>query len=348
VSFQLSTPYLDTENYVLYVLTTWQNGTGGEYYWNLWAVDVTTRAVPTGPIAKGNGQANTPITPNSDTEPDYLYFGAFSGNKDSYYYQYSINPPTAGTLTSFSGSDDFYWTGAAVVSLKTTNDYVVFGGDAGVIYVRPTGPQFATAGAGNQISLNDPTYTPGRIRSTVVALGTGATGAVYFTSEATADGLLWKIAQNDLLTISQITNPAVVKGAVSNVSTPVISANNLIYVGGAEVSYTPPVVSSGVVDVFDTSLTNVATLYIGDPVQSSPIVYSVTATGARVDYIYFTTNSGSGAGYCYYNDIDGSDIDEAWTYANTSGNPYSVQGMSSDNGYVVWGDDGNNLYIAHS
>jgi hypothetical protein len=85
------------------------------------------------------------------------------------------------------------------------------------------------------------------------------------------------------------------------------------------------------------------TIYSGDPVQASPIVYS----GSYYDLIYFTTNSSTGKGYCYYYDTNYPYSEPVWSAGGTSANPYAEQGFASDNGYLVYGDDANNLYIMH-
>jgi outer membrane protein assembly factor BamB len=63
------------------------------------------------------------------------------------------------------------------------------------------------------------------------------------------------------------------------------------------------------------------------------------------DYIYFTTNSSSGAGYCYSFDfVTGTQM---WSAAATSGNKYALQGFSAANQFLIYGDDGDYLYIVH-
>jgi hypothetical protein len=339
--FQLSTPYLDIASNTLYTLTT--SGSGASSVWLLSSVNLATQAVT--PLVKGTGEANTPITAHNDKNgtADYLFFGTFTGASDNNYYQYTITPSVPGVLTAFAAKDDFYWTGAAILTLDAT-DYAVFGGDNGYIYVNPVGTGFATPA--NSIKIVDAIYTPGAIRSTVVAWG----GNVYFTSQAQKNGLLWYMPQSGLLTLSTVTTDAVLAGA-SSTSTPVISGNNILYVG----SYSG--FSSGYVEAFDpTSLNPVAQIYpvgtaTGDPVQASPIVFSVTAgsPAQRIDYVYFTTNSSSGAGYCYsLTNLNAPVIASVWSVAGTGGNPYAVQGFAADNGYLVYGNDGNVLSIFHS
>jgi hypothetical protein len=303
--------------------------------WYAYKATDLTAATPTfTSIGKGYGQTNTPITITSNG--NYVYFGVYEG--DRAYYQYDVN---AGALNTFlpPGGDDFYFAGAADVVVDTV-EYVAFGGDNSFVYVRPVGARFADNTQGNTVKVSN-----GRIRSSVVAPADDTN--VYFSSQGASNtnATLNKIVKSDLTDPSAEPTYLTFGGSgASTSSTPVVSANGYVYVG-----YNVSFSSGGVVAVPTgfTSATSPTDIYSGDPVQSSPIAYSVTTPGALVDYIYFTTNSGSGAGYCYYNDISGSDIDEAWTLANTSGNKYSVQGMASDNAYLIWGDDGNNLYIAH-
>jgi hypothetical protein len=316
------------------------------YDWRLYSVSNVTTANPvvellvgdsTGPNPLYEGQPNTPISyDNSGTEgvPDNIYWGIWGGTRS--YYQLAVGSTTPVVFTPGGAGvgDNFYYAGAALVDSSVLGaDYMVFGSDSGTVYVRPV-INFDT-GTGNTIALVDSFNVPGEIRSTVVFAGAD----VYFTSKGATDGLLWGIAVTDLLTIHSTSNDAVVKASEASTSTPVVSENGYIYVGANQLF------SSGSVQAFNLSLVNLAPVYSGDPVQASPIVYSTGTT----DYIYFTTNSGSGAGFCYSFSGAGSELEE-WTEANIpapTGNPYSVQGMASDNGYLVWGDDGNNIYIAH-
>ena len=81
----------------------------------------------------------------------------------------------------------------------------------------------------------------------------------------------------------------------------------------------------------------VATVASGFPVQSSILVQGA---GTGTDYLYFNTNSGSGAGYCYsYNGSAGTPV---WS---TRGDTYALGGMACDNGYLVFGNDKNHLYV---
>jgi hypothetical protein len=141
---------------------------------------------------------------------------------------------------------------------------------------------------------------------------------------------------------------------LNSVSTPVISENGYVYAGwgGYDASF---VGEGGIVGVLASAFSTFFDVYgngagtgsaAGDLVQSSPIVWT-DAEETGDDFIYFTTNSGSGAGWCFRYGDTSTTPTQVWTAPNTSGNNYSLQGMAySDSGYVVWGDDGDNLYVA--
>jgi hypothetical protein len=333
---QLSTPYLDTAANTLYVATS--SSAAGNDYWKLWSVSNVNTPTPTvTPLATGAGQANTPISAAADTKPAYIYFGSYSGARTGSYYQYGITA-SPGTLATFAPpkGDDFYLAGAAFVNIpgEGLGDCVVFGGDRATIYVRPINA-FAT-GTGNAVTLVDLVNSPGPVRSSIVKNG----DFVYFTSGGSWNAILWQILVTDLdnsATINDINNYNM--KAYTSTSTPVISDKGYIYVGsynndgtGLVEAYTPG-------DGVNTPPALAAVIYNpGDAVRSSPIVYT-DGTGTW-DYIYFTTYSASGAGYCYrYN---GTNAQQRWA---TTGNAQAFQGFASDGGYLVYGDDSNNLYI---
>jgi hypothetical protein len=332
--FQLSTPYLDASGRCIYVATN--NG-------NLYRVAGIDSSAPTAksllttPVA---GQPNTPITPDTDKDPQYLYFGTFTGGKSGLYYQYAIS---SGNLVIFKppSGDDFYWAGAAIVPINNA-DYVVFGGDSGLIYVVP---ETSFTSPANVITLDTVDGTaPGQVRSSVMYKGE----YVLFTSQggSSTTGILWQLEVASLLKITTTSNGTPLDGRGSSTSTPVWSANGIIYVG------TYNGFSSGTVDAYKPGSAGaapayIATIYTVDPVQSSVIVWS--DTDKEIDYVYFTTNIGSGAGYCYSVNTGSTPVSsqQMWTYANNPSNPYSLQGMASQGGYNVWGDDGGFIYIAH-
>jgi hypothetical protein len=343
-SFLLSTPYLDTTSNILYVATTWEDSSS-VYHWNLWSVTGLPSTTPTVTnIAKGDGQANTPITGYGG----YLYFGSYTGTKGGAYYQYQIS---SGNLQSYLPvvPDDFYWAGATVVQISGT-DYVVFGGDNAVVYVQPA-VLFANPNAGNVLALrNIGTNTPGAVRSSIMNDTTNQ--YVYFTSQGSTQGVLWQVGWADLGK-SNTANGVNLQTPTASTSTPVLSDNNIIYVG----TYDGSTFATGSVEAYTpgtatTPPKNPVVIYNSDPVQASMIVWSTSDDEYNYDYVYFTTNSGSGAGRSYEVTLTKAaqpvyvSSTSAWAVLNTSSSPYSLQGMAySDDGYVVWGDDGNNLYI---
>jgi hypothetical protein len=305
----------------------------GGYYWEFQSVNASTLAVSL--IATGEGQPNTPISYGSDGTNSYVYFGIWGGTRS--YYQY--NTGGTGTLTAFkpgTAGDNFYWAGAAFIT-DGKNYFAVFGSDSGAVYLQQAGANFG--GTGTKFTIS----TDGQIRSSIVA----ASGNLYFTSKEGAgqDGRLWAITQSDAF-VGADTSLAyeVVKASSSSTSTPVVSVSDYIYVGSNDAF------SSGTVQVFTYNPTtpviaNLDAVYTGDPVQSSPIVWTDEEADPTVDYIYFTTNSGTGKGYCY--SFNGTAPAAVWQAGGSSSNPYAVQGFASDDEYLVYGDDGNVLYIMH-
>ena len=77
----------------------------------------------------------------------------------------------------------------------------------------------------------------------------------------------------------------------------------------------------------------------GFPVQSSIVVMG---DGTGTDYLYFNTNAQKGVGYCY--SYDGTTGSQVW---GTTGDTYALGGMAIDNGYAVFGNDYNHLYVVH-
>jgi len=69
----------------------------------------------------------------------------------------------------------------------------------------------------------------------------------------------------------------------------------------------------------------------------------VMGDGTGTDYLYFNTNAQKGAGYCYSYD-GGTTGSKVW---GTTGDTYALGGMAIDNGYAVFGNDYNHLYVVH-
>ena len=254
-----------------------------------------------------SGQATTPIA----VYGKYLYYGKVSGNPNYFQIDLSDN-----SIRTYYGGSREYWAGATVVTIGK-NDYVVFGDDGGYLNVTPVGAGFGTQSARINLSC-------GQIRSTVSQNG----DYIYLASKG---GYLMRGQISTLLsspTFASITLPA------ASTSTPAISMDGYVYVG-----YYNGFTTGGVVGVPVSSFVQGSrfTVYSGQPVQSSPIVYYDDIT--YCDYIYFTTNHTDGAGYCY--DFYGNEI---WKVPN-AGDYYALQGFSAAGGKVVYGNDSGTLYI---
>jgi hypothetical protein len=293
------------------------------------------------PIAasQNGGQANTPITvyPYTDGSVSayYLYYGTLSGYTNNYN---QINLADDSAITYSSGNRE-YWAGAVRVTINS-QPYMVFGSDGGFLHVSPVN----NFSGGVPINLSTYVATdPGNVRSTVSTDGV----YVYFTSQG---GYLWRGLISSLTSGNPDITPLKLYGDnyPSATSTPAISQNGFVYSG-----YYGGFSIGGVVAVPVNNFTQAAMITIVSntsstdpeqyPVQSSPIVYSDTTPGEEVDYIYFTTNTTGGRGYCYYYDIGGgTGAEELWA---EGGPDYALQGFAAENGYLVYGDDSRTLYI---
>jgi hypothetical protein len=285
-------------------------------------------------ISPNGGQANTPLTVypynNGTTSAYYLYYGTLTTSNN--YFQIDL---ANNSVVTYSGGTREYWAGAVQVMINN-QPYMVFGSDGGYLHVSPVN-DFSN-GTSTDLSSYLPTGSDaGNVRATVSVDDIGQ--YIYFTSQG---GYLWRATIGELLDPVPISDPnptfvdIALPGNPSITSTPAISENGIIYTG----TYGGPG-GSGTVEAIDqATFIRLATIYSGDAVQSSPIVYS-DITNA-IDYIYFTTNVGAGTGYCYYFDIQNNDYDEEWA---TVGTNYALQGFAAENGYLVFGNDGGTLYI---
>jgi hypothetical protein len=164
---------------------------------------------------------------------------------------------------------------------------------------------------------------------------------------------LWRIATSSLTTSGTLSNPILLQGA--STSTPVISNNEYVYLSwyksDSAFSNYGGIVAVPVNNFSQNALVNVyGAGGTGEPVQSSPIVYSVGGLPAnRTDYIYFTTNSLNGAGYAYSFATYTGSATPLWSAGGTlspaPNQHYALQGFASDNGYLIYGDDSAGLYI---
>lgn len=307
-------------------------------YWRLYMMRAFSNAssialpaqISDASYVEGAGQFNTPITGTTYNGHKYLYFGIYDG--DRAYYQYDYTSAAESSLKSFyyfRNAEGFYWAGAAVVG-----DSVYFGGEGGYVFKRPIGDTFGSA-------TNVYAYlSANAVRSSICYDGSN----LYLT---TKDATLWKLS-TDLQTKSSVslknsTNDPQVQNASS---TPVVSSNGYIYVGGYNITWNTDGSSAykGALKAVDWSGSTavLTTLWSADSngaIQSSPVVYS----DEGIDYIYFTTNGANGKAVCVSYDTDWGDIATEWS---VNSGTYTLQGLAiSDNGYMTFGNDNNQVFV---
>lgn len=286
------------------------------------------------------GQINTPITKAGD----YLYFGTWSGSTSKPYYQVNTTDNSYKTFTPDTEyKSGFYWAGAAVVG-----DYVYFGGDNGKLYWRSVSDFDATGSSMTLPSVNG--NAAGNVRSSIMVDGT----KIYFASQYPSGSSFGNFYCFDVSSgTPSFAWGANIQATYSGTtysgnctSTPVIAASGNIYVGfysgftaGGLMKITPP--TSGTVGT--ASLITVSGEAFTQPVQCTPVVYSTKSLGKySKDYFYFNTNSNGGAGYCFSVSVNGTDATQVWA---TTGDTYALGGMAISNGYAVFGNDYNHLYV---
>lgn len=274
-----------------------------------------------GPVADGNfrptlnganlsisQQINTPIV----SDGTYIYFGTWAGgSRAGSYYQIKISDGTTKVFTPESYG--FYWAGAVVY-----DGYVYFGSDNGTLYYQPV-DNFGSVTTGITLSFEEIT-SAGNIRSTVMQ----SDGKLYLTSQG---GYLWCCTLNNgVPSVSW----AAGLGATST-STPT-KVGDRIYVG----CYSG--FNAGGVKCVSDSNHEVSTVASDFPVQCSIVV---NGTGTGTDYVYFNTNAQTGCGYCY-SYAGGVSGEQVW---ETDDDTYALGGMACENGYIVFGNDFNHLYV---
>lgn len=313
-------------------------------YWRLYMVvdlgNRSTMAIPAqlydGSYVEGAGQFNTPITGTTYNGHKYLYFGIYDG--DRAYYQYDFTSTAQSSLKSFyyfRNAEGFYWAGAAVVG-----DSVYFGGEGGYVFKRPIGDTFGSATNVCTYLSPDEGGAASAVRSSICYDGSN----LYLT---TKDAHLWKLS-TDLQTKSSVllkegTNDPYVQNVSS---TPVVSPSGYIYVGGYNITWNNNGTSAykGALKAVDWSgsAATVTTLWSAasnGAIQSSPVVYSDDG----IDYIYFTTNGENGKAVCVSYDTDLGDIATEWS---VNSGTYTLQGLAvSDNGYMTFGNDNNQVFV---
>jgi hypothetical protein len=276
---------------------------------------ISNKAVTAGTAI--SGQINTPIT----YDGTYIYFGTWSGSSGTY-YQVDVTSVDADgdklyTLKSCSPGKGFYWAGAVKVG-----NFVYFGSDGGTLYGRKISNFNSTAPA-NAKSLDLTTIESGagNIRSAIMTDGT----YLYFTSQG---GFLWCILPDSNGNITHQWHASI--GGTST-STPT-KVGDRIYVG-----YYSGFSAGGVQYVSTASGHAVTTVASGFPVQSSIVV---KGSGTDDDYLYFVTNAAAGAGYCF----QPSNSTSTPVWKTTSGT-YALGGMAIENGYAVFGNERDQLFI---
>lgn len=296
-------------------------------------------------IYQGYGEPATPLK----IYDGKLYFGIYDG--DRCYYQYDL---TRGAFDNISAvrfapgdNNDFYWAGAAQIE-SGGQSYIVFGSNAGVLYVQPVND---FSGTGKMVDLTDYNDVPGSVRSSIV-VGSGTNeGYIFFTSQGC---YLWSAAISSLFDGTAAEGTGNVKyiklyqdDTAESVSTPAVLPDGRIYVG-----YNYNYATLGGLWIGKAEGTTItaaeSTISMEAPVDSSPLVYygyDINGT----DYVYFTTNSETGGGYCYSVESDGT-YEELWNIGvstdPTNNASYTLQGMSvGANGTLVFGNDLDQLFV---
>lgn len=329
--FQLSTPCLDETNGMLYVgvISQYDDYVGGEWLTGtgskILALTDLDSATPTVITLKTTipGQINTPIVQYGD----YIYFGTWTGSAGGTYYQLSLDGEVSNEYAYDSG---FYWAGAVKVG-----NYIYFGSDNGVLHYRSI-DNFA--GVGGTVTL--PESDAGNVRSSISTDGSNnlyfTTQGVYNSTTKAQNGYLWCYEANT--TTGAPTHKWHIQLDGKSTSTPTIVIDDTttsIYTGyytgfddgGVQVTTYPNGTTPANFDI--------DTVAYGFPVQCS-ILYSD-------GYVYFNTNSSTGAGYCYPASAR-EQSNEQFTWRTTT-RTYALGGMACANGIIVFGNDYNELFI---
>lgn len=320
-------------------------------YWMLYKLNTSAQTVTPSVVldANGNdvggpGQANTPITGTTYNGHEYIYFGIYDGT--SVYYQYDYNTSTLTSFTPGETNDGFYWAGAAVVGSN-----VVFGAENGYVYSRPIGSTFGSA-SGSKVNLRNIQPNAGKVRSSICYDATG--GYLYLT---TSNAYLWRLSSADITSASCVCfadEGSQTSGDVyvlNSSSTPVVSGSGRVYVGGYNIYWKADgtsVYRGALKNVkaseWNSSETPVYTNWQSadsGAIQSSPVVSYVSLR--QMDYVYFTTNGPDGKIVCQRAARLGTGSAEMWSAESGT---YTLQGIAvSDDGYIVFGNDNNRLFV---
>ena len=234
-------------------------------------------------------------------------------------------------------------------------NYVYFGGDNGKLYWRSVA-DFDSATVRGVIDLTATAYAvngnaAGNVRSSIMVDGT----KIYFTTQYPSGSSYGNFycfdVSNGTPSFAWGANiQATYSGTTYSgncTSTPVIAASGNIYVGfysgftaGGLMKISEPD-DDGTVGTAE--LITVGGVAFTEPVQCTPVVYSVkSGSKYTTDYFYFNTNANKGAGYCFSVPVNGTDATRVWA---TTGDTYALGGMAISNGYAVFGNDYNHLYV---
>ncbi|MFR4560766.1 MAG: hypothetical protein ACLT5P_05760 [Flavonifractor plautii] len=326
--FQLSTPYLDdngtpddASDDTLYVGTIsqyddyeggeWLTGTGSKVM-ALTGLDQNKPTVTN--VLTGIWPDQHPIT----TDGTYLYFGTWPGGSN-------CGNLLSGQALRLLGEDLHPRQLRLLLGRRGDDSTNVYFGSNGLLYWRNADfDNWRRAGSDRCGQRR------GHVRSTVMM---DEDGFLYFTTQG---GYLWCCSYKDGLTVEWH-----IKLGATSTSTPT-KVGDRIYVGyysgfnaGGVQCVTVSIGEDG-----SSYIPSVAPVASGFPVQSSIVVMG---DGTGTDYLYFNTNAQKGAGYCYSYD-GGTTGSKVW---GTTGDTYALGGMAIDNGYAVFGNDYNHLYVVH-
>lgn len=320
---QVSMPFLDVDSNTIYVAINKYSGYSDGVWTpdtaSVYAVQNIQTNAPTiiGIILNAKGQISTPITHYGN----YIYFGTWIGGSEagSYYQVDTTNSSYAKKIFIFA-NNGFNNAGAV-----KSSDYVYFGSDNGKLCWRSTSDFL---GEGDEVDLNDFVPFAGNVRSTVML---GDDGKLYFTSQG---GYLWCCSLDPDQGVADVDWYVELGGTSTSTPTKV---GNQIFTGFYS-GFTSGGVQLTTLDADGVPTRDAATTIIsGFPVQCSILAKTDGAVTATATHIYFNTNSATGAGYCYT--ADGA---LTWT---TGANTCALGGMACDNGYIVFGNDYNNVWI---
>lgn len=267
------------------------------------------------------GQFNTPLVYDNGN----LYLGSWKGGGTGKYFKVDASSGTVTAFTPSTTGEGFYWAGAAVIG-----NYLVFGGDKSIVYVLNKSDMSLVTSYTIKGSGTGQESTAAEIRSSICYQDVSGTTAdkIYFTDKG---GFLW------CLNIDSSTG-ALTHGWHVNIgystSTPVY-VDGKVYVGQGSVG------SGGKIYCRNSSDGSAVWEYTAAGcVQSSPVV----KRDGNNTYIYYTTNSPYGKGYCLRD--DGSTRTLIWTVpTGDEEGANTLQGMAASGEYVVFGNDKGEVYI---